>query len=145
VNGTAFFRLLTDDTRLRILTLLTRTHDLCVCELVAILRLPQYQISRHLGQLRRSGLLIAQRKGPFVFYGLAESVRRHSVYATIFRLLPKLAAGDVRSGDLGRMRRLMRLETEQRMTSCAASASQTIRRRPILRALEPGALGAGTH
>ena len=36
--------------------LLGKMPDLCVCEFVAILRLPQYQISRHLGQLKRIDL-----------------------------------------------------------------------------------------
>jgi hypothetical protein len=113
-----------------------------VCELVAILRLPQYQISRHLGQLRRSGVLVGERRGPFVFYGLADAVRRHPVYASVLRLLPKLGAGGVGSEDLGRMQRLMRLDPAQRVTSCAASAAQSVRRRPILRALPTGARAA---
>jgi ArsR family transcriptional regulator len=138
VTGATLFRLLADQTRLRILTLLTRTRDLCVCELVAILRLPQYQISRHLGQLRESGLLIARRQGPFVFYGLADSIRRDPVHAAILRILPKLTAEEVRAGDLGRMQRLTRMATDQRVAKCAAAAAE-VRRRPILRALQPGA------
>jgi DNA-binding transcriptional ArsR family regulator len=106
--------------------------------MVAILRRPQYQISRHLGQLRRSGLLVAERKGPFVFYGLAETVRHHPVHGALLRILPKLTTQELRSGDLRRMRRLMRLEIEQRVSACAASA-EAVRRRPILRALRPGA------
>src|SRR5438094_3986061 len=90
VSGAKFLRLLADDTRLRILNLLLRTPDLCVCELVAILRLPQYQISRHLGPLRRSGLLTAERRGPFVFYGIAEETRRNPVQRAILRAVPQL-------------------------------------------------------
>jgi ArsR family transcriptional regulator len=134
-----FLRLLGDNTRLRILALLARTPDLCVCELVAILRLPQYQISRHLGQLRRAGLLAAERRGPFVFYAVAESLRRDPVRGAILRALPELAPEAARSSDLGRMRRLMKLETEQRISVCATGGPAAVRRRPILRALSPGA------
>src|SRR5688572_20694360 len=80
MTGAKFLRLLADETRLRILALLVRTPDLCVCELVAVLRLPQYQISRQLGPLRRTGLLTATRRGPFVFYGIADEARAHGVY-----------------------------------------------------------------
>jgi ArsR family transcriptional regulator, arsenate/arsenite/antimonite-responsive transcriptional repressor len=135
-SGAAFLRLLADDTRLRILNLLLRTSDLCVCELVAILRLPQYQISRHLGPMRRSGLLTTERRGPFVFYGVAEQTRRNPVQRAILRAVPQLAASPLGPGDVGRMRRLMRLENTQRVASCmAASAASTVRARPILRAV----------
>lgn len=135
-TGAGFLRLLADDTRLRILNLLLRTPDLCVCELVAILRLPQYQISRHLGPMRRSGLLTTERRGPFVFYGVAEETRRNPVQRAILRAVPKLAAPQLGSGDVGRMRRLMRLETTQRVAGCTAeSAARSVRERPILRAV----------
>lgn len=134
--GAQFLRLLADDTRLRILNLLLRTSDLCVCELVAILRLPQYQISRHLGPMRRSGLLTTERRGPFVFYGISDQTRRNAVYGAILRAVPHLAASPLGPGDVGRMRRLMKLESTQRVASCAAeSAAGTVRARPILRAV----------
>jgi DNA-binding transcriptional ArsR family regulator len=136
VNGARFLRLLADDTRLRILTLLTRTSDLCVCELVAVLRLPQYRISRHLGELRRSDLLTSRRQGPFVFYRLSDRARRDPVQGPILRLVARIAGQQVAARDVGRMRRLMTLEAEQRMQACdAASLARTLRRRPLLRAL----------
>lgn len=137
VSGAKFLRLLADETRLRILSLLGRTPDLCVCELVAILRLPQYQISRQLGPLRRTGLLTATRRGPFVFYGIAAPARTHPVYRAILKAAPQLVDGKAGGEDLGRMRRLMTLETDQRESACdALSTATTIRRRPILRVLK---------
>jgi len=137
MNGARFLRLLADETRLRILSLLVRTPDLCVCELVAVLRLPQYQISRQLGPLRRTGLLTATRRGPFVFYGIAESAVAHPVYRAVLRAAPKLVDSGIGGGDHGRMKRLMKLETDQRTTACdALAAATTVRQRPILRALK---------
>jgi ArsR family transcriptional regulator, arsenate/arsenite/antimonite-responsive transcriptional repressor len=134
VNGARFLRLLADETRLRILALLGKTPDLCVCEFVAILRLPQYQISRHLGQLRRSGLLTSRREGPFVFYSVAEAARRHSLYRLILRAIPQLASRQVVTGDLGRMRRLVKLEQTQRLDACSAKQGlRVLRGRSILR------------
>src|SRR5688500_20356581 len=88
MTGAKFLRLLADETRLRILALLVRTPDLCVCELVAILRLPQYQISRQLGPLRRTGLLTATRRGPFVFYGIAYDARGPPLYRGLLKARP---------------------------------------------------------
>ncbi|MBI4636639.1 MAG: helix-turn-helix transcriptional regulator [Candidatus Rokubacteria bacterium] len=136
LSGARFLRLLADDTRLRILTLLLRTPDLCVCEFVAVLRLPQYRISRHLGQLRRSGLLTSRREGPFVFYAIAPVARRHPLRSALLRSIPHLAGRAAASGDLGRMRRLMRLEGRGAGDGCAAtSAPRLVRGRPILRVL----------
>jgi ArsR family transcriptional regulator len=136
MNGAKFLRLLADETRLRILSLLLRTPDLCVCELVAILRLPQYQISRQLGPLRRTGLLTATRRGPFVFYGIAEQARTHPVYRIILKTAPQLIEGPTAGGDLGRMKRLMKLETDERTVACEALGATSLRQRPILRMLK---------
>lgn len=136
VTGARFLRLLADQTRLRILTLLLRTPNLCVCELVAVLRLPQYRISRHLGQLRRSGLLTSRREGPFVFYSIAEGAHRHAVHGAVLRAVPRLAGRGVASTDLGQLRRLIQLETVQRSNASSAPGLPLIvRGRPILRAL----------
>lgn len=65
-----FFKSLADETRLLSLLLIEREGELCVCELVAALELPQPKISRHLGQLRKAGLLLDRRQGQWVFYQL---------------------------------------------------------------------------
>ncbi|OEY66066.1 metalloregulator ArsR/SmtB family transcription factor [Marinobacter sp. X15-166B] len=63
-----FFKSLADDTRLLSLLLIEQEGELCVCELMAALELPQPRISRHLGQLRKVGLLLDRRQGQWVFY-----------------------------------------------------------------------------
>src|SRR5271157_2337444 len=62
---------LTDPTRLRLLRLLLR-QELCVCELVDALRMPQYKISRHLRKLRAVGLVEARREGRWMHYRLSQ-------------------------------------------------------------------------
>ena len=58
-----------DPVRLRLLNLL---HDgeTCVGDLVAVIRLPQPTVSRHLAVLRRAGLVSARRQGLWMFYSL---------------------------------------------------------------------------
>ena len=64
------FKAFADPTRLRILLLL-RGGEVCVGDLTAALRIPQPTASRHLSSLRRSGLALARKKGPWVFYSLS--------------------------------------------------------------------------
>ncbi|HXE74896.1 MAG TPA: metalloregulator ArsR/SmtB family transcription factor [Candidatus Xenobia bacterium] len=59
-----------EPTRLRLLNLL-REGDICVCDLQAVLGLPQYQVSRHLAELRHAGLVTDEREGQRVVYSLA--------------------------------------------------------------------------
>jgi len=66
---TRFLEAMTDPTRLRLLRLLRR-QELCVCELVDTLRMPQYKISRHLRNLRAVGLVEARRDGRWMHYRL---------------------------------------------------------------------------
>ncbi|MDN4502589.1 metalloregulator ArsR/SmtB family transcription factor [Alteromonadaceae bacterium BrNp21-10] len=63
-----FYKCLADDTRLRCLLLIEQETELCVCELTEALQLSQPKISRHLAQLRNSGLLQDRRQGIWVFY-----------------------------------------------------------------------------
>jgi ArsR family transcriptional regulator len=65
----AVFRALSDETRLRMLVLLSR-RVLCVCEIERVLGLPQSRVSRHLAALRGAGLVAGRRKGRWVYYAL---------------------------------------------------------------------------
>ncbi len=69
------FRALSDQTRLRILNLL-RGGELCVCDLVTVLDVPQPTASRHLAYLRRAGLVLARREGQWHYYRLTPSRSR---------------------------------------------------------------------
>lgn len=63
------YECLCDRTRLRILNLLVEG-PLCVCHFQDVLREPQVKISKHLGYLRRNGLVEAQRCANMMIYGL---------------------------------------------------------------------------
>jgi len=63
------FRAFADPTRLRILHLLTRG-ELCVCEIVGTLDIPQPTASRHLAYLRRAGLVASRQEGHWQHYRL---------------------------------------------------------------------------
>jgi ArsR family transcriptional regulator len=63
-----FFRILGDLTRLRVLTLLSREGELCVCELTHALGEIQPKISRHLALLRESRVVLDRRQGQWIYY-----------------------------------------------------------------------------
>jgi len=71
-NIAHLFKALSDETRLRILALLS-SGELCVCDLMAALELPQSTVSRHLAYLRNTGLVEDERKGVWMFYRLKQS------------------------------------------------------------------------
>lgn len=66
-NLTEFLKIISDETRLRILVLLLKK-ELCVCELCEILEESQPKVSRHLAKLRDARLVKDERQGQWVFY-----------------------------------------------------------------------------
>ena len=92
----AMFRAFSDRTRLRILHLLG-TGETCVCDLQAVLGVPQPKVSRHLAYLRRAGLVKVRKDGLWSYYSLAPA--RSAFHAKLleclgccFRDVPELAA-----------------------------------------------------
>lgn len=68
------FDLLSDETRLRCLVLILQHKELCVCELCAVIGGLQPKISRHLAIMRKSGLILDERRGSWVYYRLHPGV-----------------------------------------------------------------------
>jgi ArsR family transcriptional regulator len=66
-----FFKAFSDETRLRILRLLLKG-ELCICELMEVLQLPQSNVSRHMAYLKNAGLVDDRREGVWVYYSLTE-------------------------------------------------------------------------
>ncbi len=65
------FKALSDETRLRIIVLLSEK-ELCVCQIEAALGLPQTRVSHHLTVLRYAGLVKDRRDGLWIYYSLVE-------------------------------------------------------------------------
>ena len=84
-----------DPTRLRILNLLA-AGELCVCDLVELLKLPQPLVSRHLAYLRRSGLVEVTRASKYAHYRLSEPA--HGVHRNLVNCVRSCFVG-IRSLD----------------------------------------------
>ena len=73
---------LADETRLRILNLLNQ-NELCVCDIMRVLKEPQSKVSRHLSYLRRTGLVEARRKRLWMHYRLTRS--KVKIYSALLK------------------------------------------------------------
>jgi ArsR family transcriptional regulator, arsenate/arsenite/antimonite-responsive transcriptional repressor len=80
------FKALSDKTRLRIMfSLLQAGRELCICEIMDTLALAQYNISRHMKELKMAGLVQERKEGRFVFYALRKPGDK--VHALLFKAL----------------------------------------------------------
>ncbi|MGY0219987.1 metalloregulator ArsR/SmtB family transcription factor [Endozoicomonadaceae bacterium StTr2] len=71
---TEFFKILSDNTRLRILMLIEDEKELCVSDLADVMQEIQPKISRHLAQMRSLKVLDVRRQGQQMFYRLADDL-----------------------------------------------------------------------
>jgi ArsR family transcriptional regulator len=81
-NSQTVFNALADETRLRILNLLSEG-ELCVCDLMNVLKEPQSKVSRHLAYLRQAGLVEGRKEGLWMHYRLSKPTAR--VYGLILK------------------------------------------------------------
>jgi len=69
------FKALSDETRLRVINLFIKSgKNLCVCELMDALLLPQYTISKALNVLRSAGFFTTEKEGTWVYYQLNKDI-----------------------------------------------------------------------
>ncbi|MGD0264860.1 MAG: metalloregulator ArsR/SmtB family transcription factor [Candidatus Methylomirabilota bacterium] len=85
-NMSRLLAVLADPTRLRLVRLLLR-QELCVCELVDALRMPQYKVSRHLRQMRAIGLVEARRRGRWMHYRIGGGAAPSGVHQALLKVL----------------------------------------------------------
>ena len=106
-NIALVFQSLEDETRLRILSLLLEEQELCVCDLMAVLQLPQSTVSRHLSHLRNAGWLRDRREAVWVYYSIAKPLGplQQSLVPILRHFLHDVAVGKT---DIERLRSFAR-------------------------------------
>jgi ArsR family transcriptional regulator len=65
-----FFKVLADESRLKMLWLLFNRRELCVCDIMAVLEITQSKASRHLATLRNVGIAVDRKEGLWSYYSL---------------------------------------------------------------------------
>ena len=80
---------LSDRTRVRILGILRKAgKPLCICEIVDSVYLAQYNVSKHIKELKNAGLVSEKRDGKFMFYSITEPKDRfHGHLLDAFRFI----------------------------------------------------------
>ena len=68
------FKVLSDQTRLKIFQILFKKEARCVGDLVDMLDQPQPTISRHLNHLKKLGILSCVRDGTWMWYEVADDL-----------------------------------------------------------------------
>ena len=72
----ALFNLLGDPSRCKMVLALSKSRELCVCDLSEIVGLSLPTVSHHLRKLREQGLVSSRREGKLVFYRLDDEATR---------------------------------------------------------------------
>lgn len=104
------FKILSDETRLRLIAALSQG-EFCVCELVDALKVSQYNISRHLGVLRKSGLVDDRKEGVWVYYRLVPKVK--PIIDDILKALNKhIASEKIVREDADRLKKRLKIRIE---------------------------------
>lgn len=104
MNTTAdIFKSLADETRIRILLLLQGRTELCVCDLMQALELPQSTVSRHLSYLKRTGWIFDRRGGTWMYYSINPTLEPF-LQAQLALLISSLAGSESARSDQKRLR-----------------------------------------
>ncbi len=98
------YQCLCDETRLRILNLLSQ-RSLCVCHLQEILDRPQAQVSQHLARMKKDGLVEATRHNNWMIYSLPKKAP-HALEAHLKCLQDCVQTEPIFKADLAALRKL---------------------------------------
>lgn len=81
IRPDALFAALSNETRLRCISLLLSHGELCVCELTEVVGVAQPNVSRHLAQLREAGLVTDRRDSQWIYYRINPGLPEWAVHA----------------------------------------------------------------
>lgn len=86
IQESEVFKALADETRLRVLNLFLLSKDpLCVCEIVDALKIPQYNVSKHLTLLKHAGLVDVEKEGLWGYYHLRHDEPKNRALFTFLK------------------------------------------------------------
>ncbi|MBY0496386.1 MAG: metalloregulator ArsR/SmtB family transcription factor [Cyanobacteria bacterium] len=113
-EASALYRLLGDEARLRLLRVLDKDR-FNVKELTGILGLAQSGVSRHLGLLKESELVVEERDGAYSFYRLAPAVKADGsspLWPLLQSQFDAAAGSAIVKADESRLQEVLRLRRE---------------------------------
>ncbi|MBI2890633.1 MAG: winged helix-turn-helix transcriptional regulator [Nitrospirae bacterium] len=103
---------LSDRTRLRILMALDG-RELCVCQVIELLRLAPATVSKHLSILYQAGFVESRKAGRWVYYRLETDARSPLPSGVLFRRVrASLQADDTIQADARKLASILRIDPE---------------------------------
>jgi len=105
-------RAVADETRARALMAL-RGRELCVCQIVELLRLAPSTVSKHMSILKQAGLVRLRKEGRWVYYRLVDREGAPDVDEALSWLSRSLARDPIIKEDSGRLREILRVSPEE--------------------------------
>ncbi len=102
------FKALSDETRLRILNLVSE-HECCVCEVMQALDISQTRASRNLGILRDAGFLKMRKTGLWSYYTISDQGMGISPIELVNYVKGSLAGNAQATADLERLKKTVRV------------------------------------
>jgi len=87
-NIVTLAKVLSDVNRVKILALLTKNSELCVCEICDTLDISQPLVSRHLKQMKEIGLILSRQEGKWMLYML-NTVEQNNLTVCCFNEIKK--------------------------------------------------------
>ncbi|MBE0415366.1 MAG: winged helix-turn-helix transcriptional regulator [Dehalococcoidia bacterium] len=105
---TKAFKALSDETRLRILSLLLE-RECCVCEVMQALSISQTRASRNLGILYDAGFLKVRRDGLWALYSINEEVTKEYLGQLVTIVDKALSGNETVAGDRERLKTAVRV------------------------------------
>lgn len=96
------YKSLADETRLRLLVLLQGQAELCVCDLMQALDMPQSTVSRHLAYLKKNHWVQDRRGGVWMYYSLRQGLDPF-LQAQLVLIISRLAGTDTCRADQERL------------------------------------------
>lgn len=98
---TEILRALSDELRMRIINLFIKSgREICVCELMDALKIPQYTVSKALMVLKHAGFFKTEKKGLWVYYKLNVD---NSINKEVFNFLSNFLKGEIFEDDEERL------------------------------------------
>ncbi|WP_261130331.1 metalloregulator ArsR/SmtB family transcription factor [Bacillus sp. Marseille-Q3570] len=79
----AKFKAIADKKRLQLMYLLTQKSEICVCDLVEMMEMPQSKLSYHLKILLDAGIITRETRGTWSYYKLKQDEVNHLLSAEL--------------------------------------------------------------
>lgn len=103
---------LADPTRLRLLLAL-QGREVCVCQLIELVRLAPSTVSKHMAQLRAAGLVSARKHGRWVYYAWPSEGFEIEAQHAVQWLVNELSIDNTIMSDRHRLKEILREKPEE--------------------------------